>query len=127
MDINSIGTRVRNGLFRLDNQPLGFQTILVLVFLDFFVFGSLLNGLDEHTRQLTSPTEYIPHYCRDAYINRTWTESNNLKQLGNLVNRYNESARYPSAQPEQHPTCESLTGKLRAITADAGAGNELKR
>lgn len=60
-------SRVRRHLTSLDNQPLGKAALIIIIFLDIFIITAIFNGLDQHTRQLSSPDEYIPSTCRDRH------------------------------------------------------------
>lgn len=58
----------------VNNQPAGKATLAVVIMLDVFILLSIIDGLDEHTNQLTSPQEFIPNYCSEI-INGEWVLS----------------------------------------------------
>src|SRR5512139_3295741 len=58
-------SRIRTNLTSLDAQPISKAALVVILFLDIFILTSVFNGLDEHTRQLPAPDDYIPYSCRD--------------------------------------------------------------
>ena len=62
-------SRVRSNLTSLDSQPISKAALVIILFLDIFILTSIFNGLDEHTRQLASPDDSIPYYCREIVIN----------------------------------------------------------
>ena len=67
---------VKANLTRLgENQPLSKAALVIILFLDIFILTMIFNGLDEHTRQLASPDEYIPYTCRQIVIDSTWNTS----------------------------------------------------
>lgn len=99
--------RVKASLTNLDNQPLSKATLVILLFLDIFILTAIFNGLDAHTRQLSTPQEYIPSSCREMVIDRTWNPTSRIENLARLVNGYNNSYYYRQqpAQRERHPAC----------------------
>jgi hypothetical protein len=64
--------KVKTHLTSLDDQPLGKAALIIVLFLDIFILIAIFNGLGAHTRQLSSPDEYIPYSCREIVINRHW-------------------------------------------------------
>lgn len=130
------GTRIKDKLLRvkasltnLDNQPLSKATLVILLFLDIFILTAIFNGLDAHTRQLSTPQEYIPSACREMVIDRTWNPTNRIENLAQLVNGYNNSyyQRQLPAQRERHPACTpylTLLDQIKNDTALAASFNE---
>ena len=53
--------KIKAHLTRLDDQQLGKAALVIILFLDIFILIAIFNGLDEHTRQLSSPDAYIPN------------------------------------------------------------------
>lgn len=127
MNILQLPRRLRKSLFHLDSQRLGLPTLIVLVLLDLFVLVSLMTGLHQHSAQLTSPQEYIPGYCRDAVIHKTWNDANQLEQLAQLVNQHNEKSTYHHPRsPDRHPLCQALEDRLDRVRQDSRVSDTLK-
>jgi len=125
----SLVTRIKDKLFRvkasltnLDNQPLSKATLVILLFLDIFILTAIFNGLAAHTRQLSTPQEYIPSSCREMVIDRTWNPTNRIENLAQLVNGYNNSYEYrpQESQRERHPSCTPYLTLLDRIKNDKG-------
>lgn len=123
----SLGTRIKDKLFRVkasltnfDNQPLSKATLVILLFLDIFILTAIFNGLDAHTRQLSTPNEYIPSACRQMMIDRTWNPTNRIDNLSQLVNISNNSYDYrpKESQRERHPSCTPYLTLLDRIKND---------
>lgn len=102
-----------------ERQPLNRAVLVVLVFLDLFVLVSIFDGLDAHTRQLTSPDERVPETCVEIVIDRSWNETNRLDRLAAAVQRlvppYGERA-----EPRRplHLLCAPLVGAVDAVLED---------
>ena len=69
----------------LDDQPLGKAALVIILFLDIFILISIFNGLNEHTRQLSTPDEYVPSSCREIVINRHWNATNRTENLSQII------------------------------------------
>lgn len=112
--------RTRQQLTRLDDQPLGRATLLIVLFLDLFILVSIFDGLDAHTRQLTTPDEAIPHTCRALVIDRHWNPTNRVDRLATLVTTHRASP-YPhsAGKADLHPTCAPYLARIDKIEADA--------
>ena len=114
---------LRDHLFRLDKQePLNKLSLAVIIALDIFILIVLFNGLSDHTRQLTSPEEFMPHECRAVYINNDWTETNRLDEIQPLVlsGYKNVSYRYEGVLERantqiMHPTCNTLYKAIKQV------------
>lgn len=111
--------RTRRQLTRLDDQPLGRATLLVVLFLDLFILVSIFDGLAVHTRQLTAPDEYIPHTCRSLVIDQDWTPASRLARLSALASHTDTLA--PHDHPDHHPTCAPYLALIERIETDKGA------
>jgi len=105
-----------------EQEPLSKLSLAVLLGLDIFVLTMVFTGLDEHTRQLTSPSEYVPYKCQQVLINNNWSEENRLTELQRLVLRdhHNYSYRYNSIFDAtklsvMHPVCRSFYDQVKAI------------
>ena len=113
--------RIRTNLTRLDDQPLGKAALVIILFLDLFILISIFDGLDEHTRQLTSPDEHIPATCRQIVLDRTWNPTSRLEDLSSIVLAYSTSY-YPIevAKQDLHPLCRPYVDLLDRIKKDKG-------
>ena len=113
-----IGTK--NSLTSLDNQPLGKAALVIVIFLDLFILTAIFNGLSEHTRQLTTPDDYIPSACREMVIDRSWNPTSRIENLSHLVTASNNSYYHPPAvrQRERHPACTPYLDLLDQIKND---------
>jgi len=109
-------------LTSLDNQPLGKAALVIVIFLDLFILTAIFNGLGEHTRQLSRPEDYIPTTCREIVIDRTWSPTNRVDHLAQLVNNANNSYYHPPAdrQHAQHPACAPYLTLMDQIKQDKG-------
>jgi len=106
-------------LTHLDDQPLGKAALVIILFLDIFILISIFNGLYEHTKQLSSPDEYVPSSCREIVINRHWNATNrtdNLSQI--IISSSNSYYRLDAKKKEQHPVCAPYTNLLDQIQND---------
>ena len=111
--------RTRKRLVSLDDQPLGKAALVIILFLDIFILISIFNGLYEHTRQLSSPDEYIPSSCREIVINRHWNPTNRTDNLAQIIISTSTSYyRVEEKKKERHPVCGSYTDLLDQIKVD---------
>lgn len=110
----------KNSLTSLDNQPLSKATLVILLFLDIFILTAIFNGLAAHTRQLSTPDDYIPGSCREMVIDRSWNPTNRIENLSQLVNSHNTSYTYRSqpVQRQNHPICTPYLTLLDHIKSD---------
>lgn len=117
--------RVKTNLTNLDNQPLSKATLVILLFLDIFILTAIFNGLGAHTRQLSTPEEFIPSACRQMVIDRTWNPTNRIENLSQLVNSTNNSYYYrpQQSQHERHPSCTPYMTILNRIKNDKDLAN----
>jgi hypothetical protein len=112
-------SRVRSNLTSLDRQPLSKAALVIILFLDIFILTAIFNGLDEHTRQLTSPDDSIPYTCREIVINNRWNTTNRIDNLSQIVishsNRY-----YPIEEKRKdlHPVCAPYLDLVDRIKND---------
>lgn len=110
---------IRIRLIRLDDQPLGKAALVIIFFLDIFILISIFNGLYEHTRQLSSPDEYIPGACREIVINSHWNPTNRTDNLSHLIIATSTSYyRVEENIKERHPVCVAYTDLLDQIKID---------
>ena len=122
----SVGTKfkdrfgkVRSHLTSLDDQPLGKAALLIIIFLDIFILVSIFNGLDAHTRQLSSPDEYIPNTCREIVVNRQWNPTNRTDNLSQIIISSSSSYyRQEEKKNERHPVCVPYVDLVDQIKSD---------
>lgn len=111
--------KVRTHLTSLDDQPLGKAALVIIIFLDIFILVSIFNGLDAHTRQLSSPDEYIPNSCREIVVNRNWNPTNrtdNLSQI--IISSSNSYYRNEEKKKDRHPICAAYVDLFDQIKSD---------
>ena len=124
--IRNAANGVRNNLLTLDNQPVGRAALTIVIFLDIFIIVSIFNGLAEHTRQLTTPDEYIPQHCRDVVISQNWNATNRIDRIAQLANSYRERRLRGQALELQHPTCQIITDHFDQIKNDRSLTDKIK-
>jgi len=118
----------KNRLFRInDEEPLSKLSLCVIIALDLFILFVIFSGLEEHTRQLTSPYDAVPSECRSVLIQENWTEANRISNLQQLVlsdyhhYSYPYTSRFDTARMQKlHPECRKLFLKIKAIADDKG-------
>lgn len=113
---------LRQGLTQLDRQPIGAAALTVVLLLDLFILSSIFRGLSDHTAQLSSPTEFIPSYCRAIVIERDWNPDNRLQKISAIVEQHRRDyirARGDEIDPPVHPVCEAFRQPVEAIENDA--------
>ena len=111
--------KVKSHLTSLDDQPLGKAALAIILFLDFFILVSIFNGLAAHTRQLSSPDEYIPGSCREIVVNRQWNPTNRLDQLSHIIiSSSNSYYRIEEKKKDQHPLCAPYVELVDHIKSD---------
>jgi RNA polymerase subunit RPABC4/transcription elongation factor Spt4 len=112
-------SRVRSSLTSLDRQPLSKAALIIILFLDIFILTAIFNGLDEHTRQLTSPDDRIPSTCREIVINNRWNATNRIDNLSQIV--ISHSTRYypvEEKKKDRHPVCAPYLDLVEQIRND---------
>ena len=116
---NRIG-RLKSNLNRVgEDQPLHKFSMVILIFLDIFILVSIFDGLDSHTRQLTSPDESIPHTCREMVIQHQWNGTSRLDKLTEIIQSYGTSYyRIEMKEKRLHPICAPLLGPIEKIKKD---------
>lgn len=126
MNIFTKLTGMRKKLTRLSNdEPVTKLALAVIILLDIFILSIIFGGLDDHTAQLTSPSEYFPHQCRMALINQDWSSDNQLGRLqGMVLSNYNNWS-YQHQNPfeksrieKMHPSCADFYQHVRKIAED---------
>ncbi|MBI9019705.1 MAG: zinc ribbon domain-containing protein [Verrucomicrobia bacterium] len=106
-------------------EPLNKLSLAVIILLDIFVLNILFIGLSEHTRQITSPAEYMPQITREIFIDQTWAPSARLSKLQPLVlsdrknySYHQESIFDESALKKMHPLCRDFYEKVKTLSKD---------
>jgi hypothetical protein len=111
--------KIKTHLTSLDEQPLGKAALVIILFLDIFILIATFNGLDEHTKQLSSPDEYIPNSCREIVINRRWNPTNRADNLSQII--ISSSTSYYQIEEKKkgrHPVCVPYVDLLDQIKND---------
>lgn len=111
--------RIRTHLTSLNDQPLARPALVILLFLDLFILIAIFNGLDNHTKQFSSPSEYIPPICREIVINGHWNPASRTDNLSQIVISYSRSQeRIEDQKRDRHPVCAPYTDILDQIRKD---------
>jgi RNA polymerase subunit RPABC4/transcription elongation factor Spt4 len=111
--------KIKTNLTSLDDQPLSKAALVIILFLDIFILIAIFNGLGQHTRQLSSPDEYIPNSCREIVINRHWNPTNrtdNLSQI--IISSRNSYYQFEEKKKERHPVCGPYIDQFDQIKND---------
>jgi hypothetical protein len=111
--------KVTSHLTSLEDQPLGKAALVVILFLDIFILVSIYNGLEAHTRQLSSPDKYIPGTCREIVVNRQWNPTNRTDNLSEIIVAASTSYyRLEDEKRERHPVCVPYLDLFEQIKND---------
>lgn len=111
--------KIKAHLTCLDDQPLAKAALVIILFLDIFILVSIFNGLDAHTKQLSSPDDYIPYTCREIVVNRQWNPTNRIANLSQIVISSSTSYyRADEKKNEQHPVCTPYIDLVDQIKKD---------
>lgn len=111
--------KIRANLTSLDDQPLAKAALTIIIFLDIFILGSIFNGLDAHTKQLSSPDSYIPNTCREIVVNRQWNPTNRIDNLAQIIVSASRSHyRSEERKKERHPVCTPYIDLVEQIKED---------
>lgn len=112
--------RIKTNLNRVGrDQPLHAFVLVILLFLDLFILVSIFDGLNEHSRQLRSPDEYIPDTCREMVIQGDWNPTKRLDRLSPIIHAYSTSYVQVEVKKERrHPVCGPLLEPIEKIKAD---------
>ena len=116
-------TKIKHNLSSLDDKPIGKAALVILFLLDVFILVSIFDGLSNHARQLTHPSQVIPQICRDIVIEDEWNKTSRLTRLSRAVslsrgNYYLQDERRRAELIDKHPNCESIANLLLAIEND---------
>ncbi|MEZ4565985.1 MAG: hypothetical protein R2860_03140 [Desulfobacterales bacterium] len=113
----------KNRLFRIhDKEPLSKLSLCVIIALDVFILFMVFSGLNDHTRQLTAPQEYVPYECREVFIQQNWTERQtgspffrNWCCLITISMHIATPAEFENRRIEKmHPVCKDFFLRMRA-------------
>ena len=120
--------RFRQRLTSLDQQPLSRATLVVIVFLDFFVLGAIFDGLADHTAQLATPATRVPPLCRSLVVDAEWNATNRLDRLARMVSGWQDDLQREAARDRGglHPLCAPLVAAYEAVRDDAGLARNLQ-
>jgi hypothetical protein len=111
--------KIKSNLTSLDSQPLSRALLIIILFLDIFILTSIFDGLDKHTRQLSSPDDYIPYSCREIVIDRDWNPTNRTNKLSDIIISYSNSYyRIEEKKKQRHPVCAPYLDLLDQIKND---------
>jgi hypothetical protein len=111
--------KVKTHLTSMDDQPLGKAALVIIIFLDIFILVSIFDGLEAHTKQLSSPEEYIPSNCREIAINRQWNPTNRIDNLSQIIVSSSTSGyREDEKKNERHPVCAPYIDLVDQIKND---------
>jgi hypothetical protein len=100
-----------------EEQPLHRAALAVVILLDLFILISIFDGLDVHTRQLTSPSERVPELCREIAIDGAWTPARRLDRLAAEVSSRLSGFAHAVGRREQalHPACARVLEPIDAV------------
>jgi len=116
----------KNRLTTIGNEePLNKLSLVTIILLDLFILSVIFQGLSDHTQQLTSPSEYMPHAVRQVFIDQTWSQATRIDKLQTLIlsDWNNYSYRYNSIFEsvkieKMHPLCRSFYEKTKQLSKD---------
>jgi len=112
-------SRIKSKLTSLDRQPLSKAALIIILFLDVFILTSIFDGLDKHTRQISSPDEYIPYSCREIVLNRDWNPTSRMDNLSAIILSYNNSYyQIEEKKKGRHPICVPYLDLLDQLKND---------
>ncbi len=112
-----------------ENEPLSKLSFVVILFLDIFVLVIIFQWLEDHTRQLTSPDQYIPYECQQIIIN---TDTNTNEQKIDLITsritkQYSDFRSGEVAGNKQHEICSKLDELLKKAEQNQNLKNLLNQ
>lgn len=110
-----------------EDEPLNKLSIAIIILLDLFVLNLLFYGLADHTKQITSPDEYMPYVARQAFIDEMWTPATRLNNLQTLIlsdrknYRYRDDSIFEEGRLKQmHPLCREFYERIKTLSEDKG-------
>ncbi|MHC4216288.1 MAG: zinc ribbon domain-containing protein [Planctomycetota bacterium] len=107
-----------------EEEPLSKLSLVIVLLLDIFLLSVVFVGLDAHTAQLSSVSEYFPWECRQVLIEDRWSDANKLDRLQKIVlEDYNNYLRRESffdadRLDKMHPECKKYFQSIEAIAED---------
>jgi hypothetical protein len=107
-------------------QPLAKPALAVLLFLDAFILVSIFDGLDQHARQLASPSDRVPPACVEMVVERGWHETTRLDRLADALPLDARPDGVAPRRPPVHPTCAPLVEAIDAIARDPELAGALR-
>jgi hypothetical protein len=112
-------SRIKANLTSLDSQPISKASLIIILFLDLFILISIFDGLEKHTRQLSSPDDYIPYSCREIVINRDWNPTNRTDNLSDIILSFNNYYyQIEEKKKGRHPVCAPYLDLLDQMKND---------
>ncbi len=126
-------TRIKTYAFTLkdrltcigNSEPLNQFSLTVILLLDLFILSVIFQGLNDHTRQITSPNDYFPYECQSIFIKQDWSQENFLSKLQPLVLSSHNNYSYRknnllehSKTDVMHPECEQFFTKIKQMAAN---------
>lgn len=125
---NRLGS-IKSGLIQLNHRPIGKAVLAVILFLDLFILVSIFEGLSDHTRQLSTPSEFIPQHCRDIVIDDDWNVNNRFSRTATIISGFTGSYRYvdeSDREADVHAVCRPIYVLLRAMENDESLSDGLR-
>ena len=127
--MNSIKTKLskfRNRLISYsNNDPLRKESICIIIALDIFILCVVFTGLSDHTKQLTSPSEFLPEECKNVFIDSNWSEANKINKIQRIILKDYNNYQYQTADlfetlkiEEMHSRCNSFYSLIKEIKTD---------
>jgi len=114
-------TKRKEHLFKIkSDESLNFFSILILIFLDIFILINVFDGLENQSKVLTRPNEYIPYICRDIIIDSNWIENNKIDKLSKVILSQKRNYYYsnPYKIKKAHIECKPILEVLKNIQDD---------
>ena len=116
-------TDFKNRLLNInDKEPLSKMSLIVIIALDIFVMCMIFAGVRDHTDQLTSPNEYMPTECREAFVKNTWIGERKIDNLQKTVLSYGDNYRYRARDildnseiEKSHPACKKFLSSIQKV------------
>ena len=103
-------------------EPLSKLSLAVIIALDLFILFVVFEGLHDHTKQITSPNEYIPYECQEVFIRTSWSDANFLTKVQTIVlsDHNNYSYRYDTVleraeTEDMHSSCREFYTRVKLI------------
>jgi hypothetical protein len=112
-----------------EEEPLGKLSLIIVILLDIFLLSVVFVGLEAHTSQLSSVSDYFPWECRQVLIENQWSKANKLDRLQSIVlNDYNNYLRTDSFFDENklgkmHPDCKEYFQSIKSIAENQNIKN----